>query len=278
MLVVLPVYREAASVQHSVRSIARFAMDHPQFAFVFVDDGSPDDSALLIEQELRVLDIAQPGLASRVKLLRGGINRGKARVIAFALDSLAGTRSGASRSPVAAGDAPRAGAGSGDEFESPGDPPSFFAFLDGDLAYSPDHLVAMLEMLRTHDVVIGSRHMSEAGRGPQGLLRRVLGVGFNTLSRVALRRAYRDTQAGIKGFRLNAAREIFKRLTVTDFSFDVELLFIARKRGYSIGEMPANVNPAHRATPSSVRLFRDPARMFISLLRIRLNAWLGRYR
>lgn len=256
MLVVLPVYRESASAAASVARVADFAAADPRFEFVFFDDGSPDDSARIIESELRRAAIATPGVGDRVRLLRGGVNRGKAGAIAAGLAALTGPLDG----PAA-----------------PGSPP-YFAFLDGDLAYDPGHLATMLDLLARFDVVIGSRHMSEAGRGPQGIARAAMGIGFNTLSRICLRRAYRDTQAGLKGFRTPAAREIFRRLTVRDFSFDVELLFIARKRGCSIAEMPATVGAGHRAAPSSVRLLRDPIRMFTSLLRIRLNAWRGRYK
>lgn len=256
MLVVLPVFREATTAAASVARVAAFASEHPEFSFVFFDDGSPDTTAAIIEAELLRQEIALPGVAGRVRLVRGVQNRGKAGALVAALEQLTGDFSG----PPSAG------------------VPGLFAFLDGDLAYDPSHLLPMREMLDRFDVVIGSRHMSEAGRGPQGLARSVMGIGFNTLSRICLRRAYRDTQAGIKGFRTGAAREIFRRLTVRDFSFDVELLFIARKRGLSIGEMPATVGSAHRAAPSSVRLLRDPARMLLSLLRVRVNAWRGKYR
>lgn len=257
MTVCLPVYQESAVASQAVRGVVAFALRHPEIELVFADDGSPDDTPAIIEREILAAEIAHPGLAGRVRLMRGGVNRGKAGVIRHALERLTGD-------PLSG--PPRQGAA------------PLFVFMDGDLAYDPAHLLEMRRLLERYDVVIGSRHMSEAGRGPQGLLRRLMGVVFNALSRICLRRAYRDTQAGLKGFRTPAAREIFSRLTVSDFSFDVELLFVARKRGYSIGEMPATVSAEHRRVPSNVRLFRDPLRMFLSLLRIRLNAWRGRYR
>jgi dolichyl-phosphate beta-glucosyltransferase len=256
MLVVLPVYNEAAIAERSVDAIAAFAQRHPAMAFVFADDGSSDQTARIISARVDSIIARTPSLAPRLSFLAGGTNRGKAGILRHTLETLTG--------PL-------------DQPARPGSPDRF-VFIDGDLAYAPEHLLDMARELDQFDVVIGSRHMSEAGRGPQGLLRTLLGVGFNTLSRICLRRAYRDTQAGLKGFRMAAAREIFRRLTIRDFSFDVELLFIARKRQCSIAEMPAEVDPAHRQTPSSVKLLRDPPRMFLSLLRIRLNAWRGRYR
>lgn len=255
-LVVLPVYNEAVIAERSVARIADFARRHPGMAFVFADDGSRDDTARIIRACVDAIIARDPSLAPRLSFLAGGINRGKAGILRHTLEALTG--------PL-------------DQPARPGSPDRF-VFIDGDLAYAPEHLLEMARGLNAFDVVIGSRHMSEAGRGPQGLLRTLLGVGFNTLSRICLRRAYRDTQAGLKGFRMAAAREIFRRLTICDFSFDVELLFIARKRQFSIAEMPAEVDAEHRQTPSSVKLFRDPPRMFLSLLRIRLNAWRGVYR
>ena len=127
------------------------------------------------------------------------------------------------------------------------------------------------------DVVIGSRALINEGQTNIRLIRKLLGGGFNLLARVILNMKYRDTQAGLKGFRREAARQVFARQQLTDFSFDVELVYIARKRKLHVAEIPAHVSAQHSYKVSKVRLFRDPLRMFGALLRIRYNSFVGRY-
>jgi dolichyl-phosphate beta-glucosyltransferase len=109
------------------------------------------------------------------------------------------------------------------------------------------------------------------------VLRRVLGWTFNKIARTILWMPYRDTQAGLKAFRLDAARRIFALQRVPGFSFDAELIFIARRLGYSVGEIPARVSDTHSYKISKVNLAREPFRMLRELVRIRGNALLGRY-
>ncbi|MFM9144919.1 MAG: hypothetical protein ACKORL_06040, partial [Phycisphaerales bacterium] len=68
------------------------------------------------------------------------------------------------------------------------------------------------------------------------------------------------------------------RLAERALELDQELLFIAKRRRLTVAEVPVRVNPSHDAGGSNVRLLRDPLRMLVSLLRIRFDAILGRYR
>ncbi len=104
-----------------------------------------------------------------------------------------------------------------------------------------------------------------------------MGWGFNRLVRIFLKLPYRDTQAGLKGFSNEAAERIFARQTIFDFTFDAELLFLARRFGYRIAEVPARVLDTHVYKGSHVSLLRDTPRMLLSLLRIRCNSALGKY-
>jgi hypothetical protein len=149
--------------------------------------------------------------------------------------------------------------------------------MDGDLAYDPELLVELEKALARADVAIGSRGIADGDR-KAGVLRRTMGEGYNLLVRAILGLRFRDTQAGIKGFRQEAARQLFSRRTSRGFGFDAELLFIAKRRGLRVAEVPVRVNPSHDAGGSNVRLLRDPVRMLVSLLRIRLDAILGRHR
>lgn len=151
-------------------------------------------------------------------------------------------------------------------------------FMDGDLAYGLDHIGEIEAALRTADVVIGSRKESPEERRNTRKFRRLSGWCFNRLVRVGLGLPFADTQAGLKGFRLPAAKAIFSRLRLTGFAFDVEALFIARRLGLRITEIPARVSRSHRRKPSNVSMWREPVRMAGNLLQIRWNALRGKYR
>ena len=97
-------------------------------------------------------------------------------------------------------------------------------FMDGDLAYSLDHLTPLVESLNEHDVVIGSRSMAPQAQGGLPARRAFLGWGFNRLACYLLGIDYPDTQAGLKGFQREAAERLFAKQKLVDFAFDVELL------------------------------------------------------
>jgi dolichyl-phosphate beta-glucosyltransferase len=83
-----------------------------------------------------------------------------------------------------------------------------------------------------------------------------------------------DTQCGFKAFTLDAARAVFPLQTIERFGFDVELLYIARRRGLRIREVQVSWADA---PGSRVRVLRDSARMFLDLLEIRWKDLKGRY-
>ncbi len=109
------------------------------------------------------------------------------------------------------------------------------------------------------------------------LLRKIAGQIFNLISRSILNLQYKDMQAGLKGFKKKPAQQIFKRQTLTGFSFDAEILFIAKKHGYTIGEIPARVSQQHLYKVSQVNIFKDSLKMLGCLLKIRLNDRAGYY-
>jgi len=101
-----------------------------------------------------------------------------------------------------------------------------------------------------------------------------MGRVFNTLVRLLAVRGFQDTQAGFKCFKREAAREMFPYQTMDGFGFDVEILFIAQKRGYRIVEVPINW---YYMSNSRVSPVSDSVRMFREILQVRLNDWRGLY-
>ena len=151
-------------------------------------------------------------------------------------------------------------------------------FMDGDLAYSFEHIPRMVEALRDHDVVIGSRAMAPQPLGGLTVRRMVLGWGFNRLACLLLGLDYPDTQAGLKGFRREAAQKLFSRQRLNGFAFDAEILFLAKHLNLRVGQIPAQVSARHSYKNSQLKLFFDSLRCLKDFLRVRWWAATGKYR
>lgn len=244
--VVMPMFNEHATLPATLPLVQQFARDNPWCHFLLIDDGSTDGTGTLLDQSNipRRHQHAEGAQNQPISWARLATNSGKGLAVAHGIEL--------STTPMV-------------------------AFMDGDMAYGLDHIPELVEALKTADVVIGSRHESVEERRNTKRQRRWMGQVFNWIVRVFLALPYRDTQAGLKAFRGDAARRIFTRKRISGFSFDVELLFIARVLHLSVVETPARVNRAHRRQPSSVNLATQPMVMMLDLLRIRWNHLLGRY-
>lgn len=143
-------------------------------------------------------------------------------------------------------------------------------FTDADNSTSIDQVESMLsEFEKGYDVVIGSRDIKGAVlKPPQGLLRRFLGEVFRVLRKLIVGLwDIQDTQCGFKVFSAKAAADIFPRLKINRWAFDVEILAVARKLGYNIKEAPVVwVNDPH----SKVKL-SGMIKMLFEMAQIRWN-------
>ncbi len=151
-------------------------------------------------------------------------------------------------------------------------------FMDGDLAYSIDHLTPLVESLNDYDVVIGSRALAPQAQGSLPARRVFLGWAFNRLACFILGIDYPDTQAGLKGFSRQAAEQLFSRQKLAGFAFDVELLYLCRKLGFRVGQIPAQVSSKHSYKTSHIKLIRNALSCFFELWLIRWWSWTGAYR
>jgi len=95
-----------------------------------------------------------------------------------------------------------------------------------------------------------------------------MGKSFNKVIQLFLGLDYYDTQCGFKCFRRDAALEVFNTLKSCRFSFDVEVLYIAKLMGLKVKEVPICW---YNSAGSKVRLIRDSAKMFLDVLQIRLS-------
>jgi dolichyl-phosphate beta-glucosyltransferase len=113
-------------------------------------------------------------------------------------------------------------------------------FADADMATPPDQLPLLVAALADHDVSLGSRIQPDGSdmRATQPGYRRLLGKIFHVLASIWVVGPVQDTQCGFKGFTRAAAHDLFARQKVTSIVFDVELIYLARRRGYRIAIVP----------------------------------------
>jgi dolichyl-phosphate beta-glucosyltransferase len=150
-----------------------------------------------------------------------------------------------------------------------------FRFLaDTDFSMPVGEISRFLPPTSTWDIAIASRESEGAIRYDEPAYRHFTGRVFNFLIRTLVLPGLQDTQCGFKCFKSNVAEDIFRQQTLQGWSFDVELLVIARRRGYTIHEIGI---PWYYIPGSKVRVARDSWRMFKDLLTIRKNARQGRY-
>ena len=131
-----------------------------------------------------------------------------------------------------------------------------------------------LPFLNGTDIAIASREIQGAVRYNEPYLRHLTGRVFNNLIRLLVLPGLQDTQCGFKCFRAQVADEIFQYQTLNGWSFDVEILYIAQRRGYKIREVPINW---YFNADTKISVLKNSWRMFLDLLTIRRNARLGRY-
>ncbi|MFN8523105.1 MAG: dolichyl-phosphate beta-glucosyltransferase [Chloroflexota bacterium] len=150
------------------------------------------------------------------------------------------------------------------------------AFCDADLSTPIEEVVGLADRIHDgHPVVIATREGLGARRIGEPVTRHLMGRVFNAVVRTLAVPGIQDTQCGFKAFSEEAARAIFSRQTVTGFGFDVEILYIARKLGYGILEVPVTwvYAPSSRVDP-----VKDTLRMLADIARVRWNDLRGVYR
>ncbi len=151
-----------------------------------------------------------------------------------------------------------------------------FRFMaDADLSMPIEEVNRFLPpQLTDFDIAIASREAPGAIRYDEPAFRHYGGRVINTLIRLMALPGLNDTQCGFKCFRADVAEDLFRHQTLTGWSFDIELLYIARTRGYRIVELPI---PWYYRAESKINPLQDALRMAKDILVIRKNARLGKY-
>src|SRR3989304_6299285 len=233
---IIPAYNEEPRIGKNLERIMEFFASEPYVSeVVIVDDGSTDRTMELIRERY--------GNDRAVRIYQQPRNLGK-------------------------GEAVKQGMllGRGE----------YLFFSDADLSVP----IEMLQVFLTHlengcDVTIGSRQKSGATiEVRQPLYREIMGKTYTKLSNWILDLPIADFTCGFKGFRRRAARELFSRQQLKNWSFDAEILYLAQLKGYQVQELPVRWR---NDEGTKVKLWRDVVGSFLGLIQIRLNALLGRY-
>jgi glycosyltransferase involved in cell wall biosynthesis len=234
--IVIPAYNESARIRATLDKVLAHIGERGWNAEVLiVNDGSSDDTAQIVQQYAS----QHPAL----RLLENPGNRGKGYSVRNGMLHASG---------------------------------EWMLFSDADLS-SPieeaDKLIAALA--DGADVVMGSRWLrKELQTQPQPLYRQFYGRIFNVALRIILGLHYRDTQCGFKAFTRQSTDLIFPLQHIERWGFDPELLFLARKFGLKVEEVP--VKWAHREG-TRLNPLRDGLRMFLEILKIRWYSLTGKY-
>lgn len=235
--IVIPSYNEENRILSSLNNIQRYMDKHfPDYEIIVVDDGSTDNTIGVVTESMK----KNP----KLRLIRNKVNKGKGYSVKNGFLNSKG---------------------------------HYLLFSDADLSTPIGEIEKLMDFIDNHyDVAIGSRGLKESDiKIHQPIHRETMGKIFNLFVRALTIKEFKDTQCGFKLFKRKAALAICKRQQIERFSFDVEMLYIAKKLGYKIKEVPIQWfnSPNSRVNP-----IKDSMKMFIDLLKIRFNDLIGKYK
>jgi dolichyl-phosphate beta-glucosyltransferase len=233
--VVIPAFNEEKRLGPTLKRMRAYLQKRSAEVLV-ADDGSTDGTVAL------VLAMAKGWPA--LKLVRLGSNQGKGAAVKAGVEAARGKR---------------------------------ILFSDADLSTPIEELPALEKALQKGAAVaIGSRALDRARTSVrQPLYREVAGRAFNTLVQWLTVPGLEDTQCGFKLFDAKTAKRLFALQQVSRFGFDVEVLYLARKAGLNIVELPVRWQ---NSPETKVRPIRDGGRAFLDLGLIRWYDLQGRYK
>lgn len=234
--IVIPAYNEQERISLTLNKIQAYMKGRGlSYEIIVVDDGSTDNTAKLIE--------AANHKNQRIKLIMNGVNKGKGYSVKNGFMNASG---------------------------------QYLLFSDADLSTPIEEMEKLIAVIDNgFDGAVGSRGLEESDiQIHQPWYRETMGKIFNILVRSSALKGFKDTQCGFKCFARHAALEICNRQKIERFSFDVEMLYIAKKLGYRVKEVPVRWLNSPQTKVSAIK---DSAKMFVDLLKIRIHDLLGKY-
>jgi glycosyltransferase involved in cell wall biosynthesis len=235
--IIIPAYNEARRIGQTLKTLRQYTEQQMwRVEVIVVNDGSTDNTCRIVSDYATTWP--------HLRLLDNGKNQGKG----FTVKN--GARHAAGQTVL---------------------------FTDADLSAPPEEMPKILDPIRANlaDVTFGSRAIDRSLIGVhQSRFRETSGIIFNFFMQHLTGLHYKDTQCGFKAFRREEILPVFERQRIMGFGFDPEILYIARKQGLRLREIPVRWNHVEGTT---VRFLRDSFQMFLDLLYIRWNDWRGKY-
>ena len=240
--IVIPAYNEAARIRRSLEGVALYLARTDEAAEVLVVDDGSDDAT--VETLRRFAAEQSQGDRVSVRVLQNGRNRGKGYSVKHGLLAARG---------------------------------DLVLISDADFSTPIDELPLLRQAVEKegYGIAIGSRGLDESRvEIRQAALREMMGRGFNRLVRLLTGLPFRDTQCGFKLARREEVLPLFRAARVERFAYDVEILYLARKAGVRVREVPVLWR---NAEGTKVSALTDPFEMLKDVVRVVLRDRLGRY-
>lgn len=237
--IIFPLFNESKRLKSSLRQIKKYYQNKSYLKeIIFVNDGSTDSSLEIIKKFKANFPIAN----FSIKIISYEFNKGKGHAVRSGVLNAIG---------------------------------KIILFLDLDLSTPPEMTERFLEKFQNNSLLTGNRE-SELSKltKRQSFIREKMGFGFTKLTNLVLRMDCFDYTCGFKMFPADLGKKIFSQAKVNRWGFDAEIIFLAKKFGAKIIEIP--VIWEHKVN-STVDLKKDIFYTFIELLKIRWFDLAGRY-
>lgn len=228
LAIIIPAYNEERTIQHTLLKYYQFFKKRYEFEIIVVMDGCTDNT-LHIVKHLSEIYPEIKYLSFKKKLGKGG-----------------GVIKGFKMADA-----------------------KYISFTDADGSTEPREIERLMNHVQSEDGVIGSRWKKGAMIiKKESLVRKIASRGFNLLIRIMFNLQYNDTQCGAKVFRDYVIDDVVDDLLIKNFSFDIDLLYQIKRKGYCVNEIPIKWK---HDTYNELKMSKAIPSMFLSIIGLRLK-------
>jgi dolichyl-phosphate beta-glucosyltransferase len=237
--IIIPSYNEQYCIENTLSAIIKyFKNKNYNIEIIIIDDGSIDNTREVTQKYIKVFADSPeifPLEKIRIKLIENENNSGKGFSVKKGILKSSG---------------------------------QFVLFTDSDLSTPIEEFENLFYNLnKGFDIAIGSRDLPESKIiQHQNIVRESMGKVFNFFVRKLVKLDFRDTQCGFKLFKKEVANIIFPKMKINGFGFDVEVLYIAKRLGFKVIEVPVKWQ---NNKDSRVNILTDSLKMFLCLFQIK---------